>query len=194
MKEVRDIEDLLVWSFRDQQVEHFVATLRRGSVGPSGLLSSGTAQTLVLGTRIDNSSAGARFLGARCHDDALTIYETVMALPAEAWLEIVKQARCGGEPYWHPEGPGRWEVPLDRAGRPKRLWRDPARQRGDLGEHPPVLIGTHPVVVEEARAIYRLWHTAMWELVPLVNRELTAFRASPPARSPHPWEGLARTG
>jgi hypothetical protein len=187
MVEYRDIEDLLVWAFREQQVEHYVRTLRGASIGPAALLGSGIGQILLLGTRIDSTSPGAKWLGARCHDDAVTIYEAVMALPAEAWVEVIKHARTASEPDWHPEGPGQWVVPLDRNGEPKRLWRDPSRRRGDLGPAPPELFGTNPLLVENARATYRLWHTALAELVPIVNRDLEGFRASPPRRLPEPW-------
>lgn len=188
MTEVRDIEDLLVWAFREQQVEHFAQGLRPR--GPSRNIGSMIAETLVLGTRVDNTTAGARFLGARCHDDAVVIFEAVMALPPEAWVEVIKHARTATRPYWYPEGPGKWVVPRDKWGNPKRIYRDPVRQRGDLGEAPPELIGINPLVVEEARAVYRLWHTSLCELTALVNREMTAHRAVWPTISPEPWFDL----
>ncbi|MCR6672187.1 hypothetical protein [Devosia ginsengisoli] len=190
MAEYRDIEELLIWAFGPQQVERYVRTLRGGSVGPASAPQSSEdamRQILLLGTRVDSSSAGALWAGARCHDDAVTIYEAVMALPAEAWVEVIKHARSGERPYWYPDGPGRWVTPRDKWGQPKRLWRDPVRQRGDLGEAPPELLGIDPAMVEEARATYRLWHTALCELVGLVNRDLVSWRARWPAASPEPW-------
>lgn len=190
MAEEKDMEALLAWAFGPQKVDRFVAGLRGGLVGPSASPASsetGLQQVLLLGTRVDSSSAGAKWVGMRCSDDALTIYEAVMTLPAEAWVELVKHARAGSRPYWYPEGPGRWVTPRDRWGKPKMLYRDPRRQRDPIGEAPPELIGIDPAMVEEARAIYRLWHTALCELVPLVNRELKGFRALWPAASPEPW-------
>ena len=190
MTENRDIEELLHWAFRDQQVERYVQALRGGAVGPSASLESGIGQILMLGTRVDSSTPGAKWLGARCHDDALTIYEAVMALPAEAWVEVIKYARSAQRPHCYDDEDalaGQWVVPRDKWGNPKRLWRDPVHQRGDLGEAPPVLIGIDPIVVEEARATYRLWHTALCELVTLVNRDLVQYRATWPAISPEPW-------
>ena len=185
MAEFKDVEDLLVWAFRDQHIEHVASSQMPSQGGWSATCSLG--EVMMLGTRVDTSSAGANFLSARCHEDAAVIYEAVMALPPEAWVEVIKHARTATWPDWHTEGPGRWVVPRDRNGQPKRRWRDPVKQRGDMGEAPPELIGTHPRVVEEARAIYRLWHVSLCELVPLLNREMVDHRATPPLRSAAPW-------
>lgn len=185
MAEFKDVEDLLVWAFRDQRVEAVASSLRPTMPGWSS--SCAIAQVMALGTRVDTSVAGARYLGVRCHEDAAVIYDAVMALPPEAWVEVIKHARTATEPHWHEEGPGEWVVPRDRAGKPKRRWRDPDKQKGDLGEAPAVLIGTNPIIVEEARAIYRLWHVSLCELVPLLNREMVKFQAEPPRRPAEPW-------
>ena len=190
MAEFKDVEDLLIWAFRDQKVEAVASSLRPMQAGWSSTCSLG--EVMALGTRVDGSSAGAKFLGARCHEDAAVIYDAVMALPPEAWVEVIKHARTATEPDWHTEGPGQWVVPTDRNGNPKRRWRDEARQRGDMGEAAPVLVGTHPRVVEEARAIYRLWHVSLAELVPLLNRELVDHVATPPARPAEPWAVYGR--
>jgi hypothetical protein len=186
-KQAVDIEHLLVWAFRTEQVEHAVSEFRRGAVGPSGSLGCSIEQVLTLGTRVDSSGAGANFLAARCADDALTVYEAVMALPPEAWMLAIKHARSDTVPEWYPEGPGRYVVPLDRAGQPKRLWRDPDRRRGDMGPAPAELVGLPPALVEDARASYRLWHVTLCELVPLLNPELERFTATMPAAPAEPW-------
>lgn len=190
MADERDIEELLAWAFREQQVERFVATIRGGALGPAPSPRSSTdtlAQLLLLGTRVDSSSAGANWVGARCHDDALTIYEAVMALPPEAWVEVIKCARSNLRPFWYPEGAGRWETPRDKTGRPKLLYRDPVRKRDPIGEAPPELVGIDPALVEESRAVYRLWYVSLCELATVVNRELKSFRARWPSASPEPW-------
>jgi hypothetical protein len=186
MKEFRDVEDLLVWAFRDQKVEAFANSFRPKATGWSSMSSLG--QLMVLGTRVDSPSAGARFVGARCHEDATVIFEAVMALPSAAWVEIIKHARGGSVPEWHEDGPGEFVVPLDRNGQPKRLWHDPVRQRGDMGPAPAELVGGPPPdIVEEDRAIYRLWHVTMCELVPMLNAEMQEFGALPPRRPAEPW-------
>lgn len=185
-KEISDIEDLVVWAFKAQRVEHFVGSVRAWGA-QTGSLGSSLLETMQLGARIDGGGAGARMLGARCHDDALTIYEAVMALPAEAWMLVIKHARSATRPEWYEEGPGRWIQPLDADGQPKRLWRDPKHKRGDLGPAPMELEGLSPALVEDARAQYRLWHTALCELVPMVNEELEKHQATYPQCYAEPW-------
>src|SRR5690606_25068678 len=70
---------------------------------------------------------------------------------------------------WHEEGPGEWVQPLDKKGRPKKLWRDPAKQRGFLGYVPKELVGTHPAIVEEARRAYCVWWLGLGDLVDMLN-------------------------
>jgi hypothetical protein len=181
----KDVEDLLVWAFKEQKVLGFAASFRGVSVGMSSTCSLG--QVMALGTRVDSPSAAERMLGARCHEDAAVILDAVTALPEVARVELIKHARGGTVPDWHEDGPGAWVAPVDRNGKPKRLWRDPLRQRGDMGPAPLVLEGVHPDIVEEDRAIYRLWHTALCELVPMLNGEMTDHTARWPRRSPEPW-------
>lgn len=100
MAESRNIEDLLVWVFREQQVERYVSALRGGWVGPSTTMGSSSSQILLLG----RASIARR-------------------LAQSGW----------------------------------------------------------------ARAVYRLWHTALCELVNIINRELVSYRATWPAISPEPW-------
>jgi hypothetical protein len=78
-------------------------------------------------------------------------------------------------------------TPRDKWNNPKLFYRDPVRQRDPIGEASPELICIDPALVEEARAVCRLWYVSLCELVILVNRELTSFRARLPAASPEPW-------
>jgi len=181
----RDIETLLVWAFRDQKVEQVARMLRPAPPRQSAVSSLG--DVLGLGTRVDTSSAAARQAGTHCHEDAAVIFDAVMQLPPDAWLLLVKHARSGTRPEWWPEGPGEWVVPLDKQGRPKRLWRDPSRRLGDLGPAPAVLVGIEPTMVEADRAAYGLWHIAMCDLVPMVNSEMVEHEATGPAAHPIPW-------
>lgn len=186
MPKAMDVEDLLIWAFRDQKVDH-VAKRLWPKEGTGVSMASSLAEVMALGCRVDTSSAGSMHMAVQCHEDAAVIYDAVMALPAEAWMFVIKHARSATRPDWHPEGPGEFVVPLDRNGRPKRVWRDPARQRGDLGPAPAELVGTHPANVEEARRAYAVWHAALLDLVPMLNAELVDHEAIGPEAPAEPW-------
>jgi hypothetical protein len=74
-----DIEDLLVWAFRDEQVES----------------------------------------AAEPDPDAVTVYWAVQALPLPHARAIIRFARLGNKPDWHP-APGR-TVSLEAVRRARRL-------------------------------------------------------------------------
>lgn len=193
MARAMDVEDLLIWAFRDQKIEHVANAMRPR--GPGGSNASSLGELLALGCRVDTSSAGASFLGgAQCHEDAAVMYDAVMALPPDAWSIVIRHARTGTRPDWHPEGPGYWVTPLDSKGNPKRLWRDPAKQKGDLGPAPQELIGTRPSTVEQDRRIYAVWHAALGDLVSLVNAEMADHVATPPEAPAEPWCELEAAG
>lgn len=187
MPKAMDVEELLIWAFQDQKIEAVAGKMRPR--GPGGSNASSLGELLALGCRVDTSSAGANFLGGvQCHEDAAVIYDAVMALPPEAWFLIKKHAISGTQPEWYPEGPGEWVVPLDRSGKPKRLWRDPAMQRGDLGPAPAELVGTRPSTVEQDRKAYAVWHAALLDLVSMFNSEMVDHLATGPRALARPWE------
>jgi len=167
MAKAVDVEDLVVWAFRNQKIE----AVARGMMPalPTWSSDSSLAEVLALGTKVDTTSAGSRFVALHCKEDAAVIFDAVMALPKEAQMLVVMHGRNGTRPEWHAEGPGEWVQPLDKKGRPKKLWRDPAKQRGYLGLAPKVLVGTHPAVVEEARRAYCVWWLGLCDLVDLLN-------------------------
>jgi hypothetical protein len=183
-----DVEELVNWAFEKQRVEDVAKTLMPQA--PASLVS-GLSSLLVLGTRVDSSSAGARMLGARCHEDAAVIYDAVMALAPEAWMLVIKHGRNGTRPDWHEEGPGEWVQPVDKQGNPRKLWRDPANRRGFLGFQGPVLIGTDPVHVELARTSWSLWRAGLADLIPVLNAEMVDHVAEGPAIPTEPWLVMA---
>lgn len=78
-KETIDIEALLVWAYRDQQVDRMVG---RGFTprGPSVSPASGFAEYMMLGTKVDTSGAAAAALGIRLPEDALIVHDAVLEL------------------------------------------------------------------------------------------------------------------
>lgn len=188
MPKAMDVEDLLIWAFRDQKIEAVARGMMPGM--PTWSSDSSMAEVLALGTRVDTSSAGSKFVALHCKEDAAVVFDAVMVLPSEARMLVVKHARTGTRPEWYPEGPGEWVQPLNRKGEPKKLWRDPAKQRGFIGYAPKVLVGLHPGTVEEGRRAYCVWWLAMADLVGLLNTPivgLTEHVALWPANSVPPW-------
>ncbi|ODT50275.1 hypothetical protein [Devosia sp. 63-57] len=187
MPKAVDVEDLVVWAFRDQKIEAVAARL----AGPSGLQpspESNLAQVLALGCRVQTSSAGAMHMAVQCHEDAAVIYDAVMALPAEATMLLIRHGRNGTRPDWIEDGPGRWVCQVDKAGNPKKLYIDPHAKRGFIGYARPVLEGNDPAEVEEARRAYDVWRYALVDLVPLLNAEMVDHEALLPAVAVRPWE------
>lgn len=182
-----DVEDLVVWAFRDQKIE---AVARR--LGPpTGLQpspESSLAQILALGCRVDTSSAGSMHLSVQCHEDAAVIYDAVMSLPAEAWMLVITHARNATRPDWYEDGPGRYVDQVDAEGRPKKRYIDPTNRKGFIGYAPPVLEGNDPLEVEEARRAYEVWRFALVDLVGMLNAEMVDHEATGPAVAARPWE------
>lgn len=86
-KESIDIENLLIWAYRDQDVVRQLAVSFTPR-GPAASPANALAQYLTLGTRVDSSSQAARVLGVRLPDDALIVHDAVLALGDQviAWL------------------------------------------------------------------------------------------------------------
>lgn len=185
MPKAMDVENLLVWAFRDQKIDLIAAAMR--PKGPSASGMSSLAEILALGTKVDTTTAGARHMAVHCHEDAAVVYDAVMALPPEAWMFVIKHAKSGTQPEWYPEGPGEYVQPVDRKGEPKKLWLDPVKKTGFLGYQPPELVGTEPRNVEEGRRAYAVWHAALVDLVGMLNAELTSHEAIGPEAKAEPW-------
>ncbi|MCW5722051.1 MAG: hypothetical protein KIS86_13000 [Devosia sp.] len=194
MAKAVDVEELVVWAFRDQKIEAVARGMMPGM--PTWSADSSMAEVLALGTRVDTSSAGSRLVAIHCKEDAAVTFDAVMALPGEARMLVVKHGRTGTRPEWHEEGPGEWVQPLDKHGQPKKLWRDPAKQRGYLGLAPLELVGTHPAIVDEARRAYCVWWLALGDLVEMLNgpNGLADHVARRPKAATPPWFDPAAAG
>jgi len=184
VKENRDIEWLVNWAFQVQRVE---AALRNVTPDAPAISPSAMLQMLELGCRVDTSSSAQKWDSARCGDDAVVIYDCVRRLPREAVGLVVMHGRAGTRPDWCPEGVG-CEVPvLTAKGKPRRIYRDPIKCRGDLG---PMMRwqGHRPEVVEFHRAQYRVWHLALNALVLPLNEGLGDYVATKLVKNGWPWD------
>ncbi len=184
MKEIRDIEWLLNWAFENQRVE---TAIKMAIPKLPNISGGGFKQLMELGVRVDSSSAGERWGSARCHDDAVIIYDLVCRLPKEAMGILVIHARAGTRPDWCEAGIGCEEAVLDGRGRTKKIWRDPINRTGLIGVQTK-WVGHRPEVVEFQRAQYLVWREALKVLVIPVNKELTNFQSTMPRCAKQPWE------
>lgn len=185
MKEKKDIEWLLHWAFSTQFVEQAAGDLKQlgPSSGPGGFES-----LALLGVRVDCSSSAEKMLGVCCHDDAAMIYDTVMRIDSpEAKGLLILHARANTRPDWIPAGVGKLVPVLDRNGKPRRMYRNPEKSRGDLG---PMMEwqGNSVDMVEYHRAMWSAWHEGMCVLVDAVNADMTSFIATPPKAQAAPWD------
>lgn len=190
MPKAVDVEDLVVWAFRDQAIE--AVAKRLGPPKAAGSTQSGLAQILALGCRVDTSSAGSMHLAVQCHEDAAVIYDAVMSLPPDAWMLVITNARRATRPDWCEEGPGRYIDQVDADGKAKKLYVDPTARKGFLGYARPMLEGTDPFEVEEARRAYDVWRYALVDLVGMLNAEMVDHEATGPAVAARPWEAKER--
>lgn len=90
VKATIDIEDLLVWAYRDQCVDRMVGQMdaamdARPPCMPS--VSAIMARHAALGCRVDSQPMQVAFLGAKAPDDALIVHDAVLALD-DAFVEI----------------------------------------------------------------------------------------------------------
>lgn len=85
-----DIEDLLVWAYRDQCVDRMARQMSAVVGGrPPGMpsLSAIMVGQIALGCRVDSSPRHTALLGATAPDDALIVHDAVLALD-DAYVEI----------------------------------------------------------------------------------------------------------
>lgn len=78
MKQQINIEQLLIWAYREQCVDVCAASFR--PQGPCASPANALAGYMALGTRVDNSGFAARALGSRVPDDAMIVHDTVLSL------------------------------------------------------------------------------------------------------------------
>lgn len=110
-----DVEELVTWAFRAQAVEASLRGMRAavGMGGPSAGGAGSLAGLVALGTRVQSSGAGLAALGADTADDALVVYDAVLALPG-IWVEAAPAA--AGLPAGADGFSLHWADELGRAG------------------------------------------------------------------------------
>lgn len=225
MAEIVDIEQLAVWAYRDQAVERMTAAIFAavGRRGPAGI-GAGTLGTIAgLGVRVDGGGwrgggPGSGAAASAVADDALTLHEAVLALPAML-MEIGADGAIRLT----------WQDEFAAAGLRERsdgaLVRDGAVVHGETVE-PAILIITNarnaerPDVVEDfvadfserprdssgrwiadrdayrrslddvirMRGLYAAWRAGLVRVADRLAGKLEAHQITGPAASPTPWD------
>lgn len=154
-KETIDIEALLEWAFRVQQVDRQAKRLRPQLAMPSISISNGLGECVALGTRVDNSGPAARLAGIRVSDDAAILYDAVVALP-EVWIEWRGAGDCV---LWTRESAAQAGFVIEGGRYDWRLVEARASGQRELRQAALTCVGLAPFVIRHARLGVRPdWH------------------------------------
>lgn len=161
-----DIEQLLVWAFRDQKA-HKVLEARDGLFDQEAALdghafqSSRDSSAMMerngqLGTRVDGGGRSAPHL----HDDAEEVYKAVMALTVDEAMLVRKHACAASRPDHEAVVPPKAFPVPNRLGNPTVCY--PSDKNRDPGHGWCLVQWTvSPVSAEVIRIEYAIWHKAL---------------------------------
>jgi hypothetical protein len=146
-----DIEQLLIWAYRDEAVN-----APRPSPGPARLRAARIYDIGALGTRVDGGGLHAVSLP----DDALTVEAAVNRLPVEERMLVVQHATAGTRPDWKVERAG-GVILVNEEGEPLPDRRQAARKPKmlhDASRHPVLCyVRFAGTTADEARERWLTW-------------------------------------
>ncbi len=186
-----DIEDVMVWAFRRECVDAFMAAAKAGLGGADALSGwSAIARFAALGTVVDGGGAAAAELRRQsfdCHPDAILVYETLhtpKGFDDRVRVALTIHAKAGTRPDWHVEQVEEPEIGAN--GRPRLTTRlHPVTGR-------PVsvpLVRRIPPdsVVEAARQDWRDWRFGLDMMAAALRGALSSIDVTGPAAPSEPW-------
>lgn len=181
-----DIAELVSWALVDQNAGYFceLPSENRKALMSSTAIVTGT---LALGVQVDCQPGFLKRMGARCHPDAVAVYEALdYYLDSRERALVMSYGRIRSFPDWdiwpeirpvrHPRnGKPVVESEVDGKGRVVSQWC-------------PLDVFPSWDLVDETRATYRRWRSGLARLVasPLRFR-LSEFRPIGPASPIDPW-------
>lgn len=174
-KEKMDVERLVTWALLEQGLGWSMYGDRPGVLSYRDY-----------GTRIDTGGIGAPSAALASDDDAHVVRAVILTLPEDAGQLVVRHGRIGDRPDWCEEGVGEWRQ--KRAANGKLAWH--YEKPGDRrSPKVPVkeFVGWRQEQVEFFRAGYRLWWTALSEMIPVLNRQMSTHEATGPKVAKEPW-------
>lgn len=98
MKQI-DIAELVSWALNEQAAGQYDNIMRRAA---AGYLSSTAivTETLRLGCQVDAQSGYLKRIGAKCHPDAIAVYEAIQELDEPARTLVLAHGKARTEPDW----------------------------------------------------------------------------------------------
>ncbi len=182
-----DIADLISWALIDQNAGYFC---ERPTENRKALLSSTAivTGTLMLGVQVDCQPGFLKRLGAKCHPDAVTVYEAIMSLPSlDLRALLLAHGRSRTQPDWSiwPE-----LKPKRHVGNHRVVVESSYDQSGTVTAQWCPLEGYPSMeVVAETRARYSRWRAGLIEVKRYVSGYLSAHRVTGPSAPSCPWLG-----
>lgn len=180
-REARDVEDLLVWAFRDQAVVAEVGRAMAGRHGPGqGSNTSIIARIMQLGTIVDTSGPGLNGIGScKAPADAVTIFEAVCREDAETAGLLAHHAESASLPDWPAMVPQRMIPYRNTAGKPMS---DPGDAQNGIGRHTPLRLDHGPDLVRHDREVYARWHSGLCNVAKQLEGKLERYHVTGPSR------------
>lgn len=184
MKDI-DIAELVSWALVDQNAAYFCERPREDTKA----LMSSTAivtGTLALGVQVDCQPGFLKRIGARCHPDAVMVYEAIKSLPDHRIRNLVlAHGVARTEPDWdiwpeirpkrHPKnGKVVVEVRYDANGRVAAQWC-------------PLDIFPSWELIGAARSRYQKWWGGLTTIKSIVEGRLVSYRVTGPMLMATPW-------
>lgn len=180
-----DIEQLLVWAYRDECVDRAAG----GRVGPSTSMTASIYNMGALGTRVSGGGAS----GTTLPEDALRVEAAVDRLPMEQRLPVVRHASAGTRPDWMIR-PSSGLVLVDEAGEPlpqrKQDRRKPTMIWSPNGNAIACRVRFAGTTIDEAREMWldwMVWHAALSSLHLVLQERLKGWQLSPFRLPQMPW-------
>ncbi|MBS7789262.1 hypothetical protein KTR66_04615 [Roseococcus sp. SDR] len=192
-----DIEDLLVWTYRDQRADVVIERgiglfdqegeadgLVRQRSSACGVLA--VARNALLGWRVDGGGRSAGGL----HEDAELVHRAVMQLTGRVqglphWRLVIQNAARAERPDAMVREVPRPVPRMHRDGRVLVEWSDKGKRYGTC----PVEYAPSAALILAAQAEYTAWHSALMllALALQVERKLTRWFPLRPAAPATPW-------
>ncbi|MEQ8803170.1 MAG: hypothetical protein RLP45_14125 [Haliea sp.] len=181
MKREMDVEDLLVWAFREQQVQTVLGrSAAARAAGPAMFRALDSAASIAriaeLGVRVDSFGPPSDNL----HGDAVEVWSAVAHLPEAQAGAVAHYAQAGAAPEWPGDIQLRWIPRRDTRGRIDYEFSD--SQRRD-GKYTPVRLYPNWESVELMIAAWNDWVDGMAQIYRLLEGRLEDHAARPSGRS-----------